>query len=229
MSRVKKDACVSVENKTKLFCFTAIVSTSVVFLCILTIVRVLLGSAFTDCKDVKDPEFLEVFEDMAPAASMKTFWLVNGSGGGSHKDRVALRIDDKSVYIQLKTFKNVSTGTMSSQKSLKPSTILMTVIEFETLNRVLNSSSNKTSVELLNGNRLVIVRFDHANDTASVTLFKKKSSKDTQAPRWEQKSLIDVTMDTLRRLLDHYPLINDYIKANTTTTTGTIPLALETV
>ena len=118
---------------------------------------------------------------------------------------------------------------MSSQKSLKPSTILMTVIEFETLNRVLNSSSNKTSVELLNGNRLVIVRFDDANDTASVTLFKKKSSKDTQAPRWEQKSLIDVTMDTLRRLLDHYPLINDYIKANTTTTTGTIPLALETV
>ena len=105
MSRVKKDACVSVENKTKLFCYTAIVSTSVVFLCILTIVRVLLGSAFTDCKDVKDPEFLEVFEDMAPASSMKTFWLVNGSGGGSHKDRVALRIDNKVYTFSLKRLK----------------------------------------------------------------------------------------------------------------------------
>ncbi len=62
MSRVKKDACVSVENKTKLFCFTAIVSTSVVFLCILTIVRVLLGAAFTVIKDVQDTEILEVIE-----------------------------------------------------------------------------------------------------------------------------------------------------------------------
>ena len=45
--------------------------------------------------------------------------------------------------------------------------------------------------------------------------FKKKpSNSNNSSSGWIQKSIIDVTMDTLRRLLDHYPLIIEYINKN---------------
>ena len=209
MTWFKKDACAAVENKTKLVCiFVKVILLSG----LLTTSLILLEPKFTKGSNNNNKNNTLVKKDMP--SSMKTFWYVNGSGGGSHKDRIGLRIDDKSIYIQIKAFKNTTSGIGS--QDLKRAPILMTVLEFEALNRILSTGgSSTTNVELLNGNRRVTMNIDHTNDDASVTLFKKNPSNSTNSSSgWIQKSIIDVTMDTLRRLLDHYPLIIGYINKN---------------